>query len=109
MTDGGGCELPEDLLRNRVESEVSFPIIKIIPQLTPTCGIFRLRLSSGLKSTLLFLCQRSMHIMLIQTTRLRVLTSYKKGYVSGSNYFQKLTRNYLSFWVKDLTTSGTDI
>ena len=87
MTDGGGAEFPEDLLRNRVESEVSFPIIQIIPQLTPTCGIFRLRRSSGSKSTLLFLYLRSMHIMLIQTTRLRVLTSYKRGYVSGSNYF----------------------
>ena len=32
-------ELPEDLLRNRVESEVSFPIMQIIPQLTPVWNI----------------------------------------------------------------------
>ena len=47
-----------------------------------------------------------MHMMLLQITRLRVATSCKRGYVTGSNCFQELTRNYPSFWVKDLTTSG---
>ena len=94
MADGGGCELPEGLLRDRVESEVSFSVMQIIPQLITACGISRLQRSSGSKSTLLFLCPRSMDTMLVQITRLEVPTSCKRGYVTGSNCFQKLTRNY---------------
>ena len=109
MADGGGRELPEELRRIRVQSEVSFPIMQIIPRFIPAYGISRLQGLSGSKSTLLFLCQRSMHMMIVQITRLGVPTSCKRGYVTGSNCFQKLTWNYLSFWVKDLTTSGTDI
>ena len=106
MADGGGGELPEGLLRTRVESEVSFTIVQFIPQLIPGYGIFRLQRSNGSKSTLLFLCQRSMDMMLIQITRLGVPTSYKRGYVTLNNCSQKLTGNCPSFWVKDLTTFG---
>ena len=109
MVDGGGRKLPEELLRYRVQSEVSFSIMQIILQIIPACDISRLQHLSGSKSTPLFLCQRSMHMMILQITRLRVPTSCKRGYVTGSNRFQKLTRNYPSFWVKDLTTSGTII
>ena len=92
MADGGGGELPEELLRIRVQSEVSFPIAQVIPHLIPACGMSRLQLSSGSKSTPLFLCQRSMDMMLVQITRLGVPTSCKRGYVTGGNCFQKLTR-----------------
>jgi hypothetical protein len=91
MADGGGSETPEELRRARVQSEVSFPIVQIIPQLIPACGISRLQRSSGSKSTLLFLCQRSMDTMIVQITRLGLPTSCKRGYVTESNCFQKLT------------------
>ena len=35
MADGGGRELPEGLRCLRVQSEVSFPTVQIIPQLIP--------------------------------------------------------------------------
>ena len=91
MADGGGVKLPEELLRDRVQSEVSFPIKQMIPQLIPACGIFRLQRSSGSKITLLFLCQRSMGMMLVLITWLGVPTSCKREYVTGSNSCQKLT------------------
>ena len=88
MADGGGSELPKELLRLRVQSEVSFPIRRTIPQLIPACDVFRLQRSNGLKGTLLFPFQRSTDMMLVQITWLGVPTSCKRGYVTGSNCFQ---------------------
>ena len=91
MADGGsaiGHKLPQELLRIRVQSEVSFPIVWVTPELISVCGISRLQRSSGSKSTLLYPCQRSMGMMLVQITRLRVPTSCKRGYVTKGIVFR---------------------
>ena len=106
-----GVNYPRSFSISGFSRKLVSPIMQIIPQLISAYGIFRLQRSSGSKSTLLFLWQRSMDMMLVQITRLGVPTSCKRGYVTGSNLFseanlklsQLLGQRLDDIWRHDLT------
>jgi hypothetical protein len=85
MRDGGGVEEPEDLLRDRVESEVGGNLLRTV-QLAysfPTC---RLQRSSGSKSTQIFPFLRYMDMIPIPIMLLGQPTSCKRGYAMWNRY-----------------------